>query len=238
MSWGLGRIVAFDTESTGVDVESDRIVTAAVIGLGDGMPAAARTWLADPGIDIPEQASTIHGVTTARARAEGRPAAEVVKEIASKLAEFVAHRLPIVAMNARFDLTLLDRECARHGLPPLAELAGAEPLVVDPYVIDKAVDKYRKGSRKLIDMARHYGVALGGDAHEAGADALAAARIAYKQAARYPAARQPLEQLHAAQVIWAREQAVSLQAYLRKSDPAAVVEPEWPLVPRQQGGAR
>ena len=235
MSWGLGRIVSFDTESTGLDMENDRIVTAAVIGLGGGEDTAVLSWLADPGIEIPE-ASNIHKVTTERARAEGRPAAEVVREIAQALADAVGKRLPVVAMNARFDFTLLDRELARHGLPPLAEQAGREPLVVDPYVIDKAVDKYRKGSRKLVDMAAHYGVVLGDDAHEAGADALAAARIAYKLAARYPVVRQPLEQLHAAQVVWAREQAISLQAYFRKSDPAAVVEPQWPLVPRPNGG--
>ncbi|GAA2112593.1 3'-5' exonuclease [Kitasatospora saccharophila] len=237
MSWGLGRIVAFDTESTGLDMEIDRIVTAAVIGLGGGEDTAVLSWLADPGIEIPEAASAIHKVTTERARAEGRPAAEVVREIGEALADVVGKGLPVVAMNARFDFTLLDRELARHGLPSLAEQAGREPLVVDPYVIDKAVDKYRKGSRKLIDMAAHYGVALGDDAHEAGADALAAARIAYKLAARYPAARQPLEQLHAAQVEWAREQAISLQAYFRKTDPTAVVEPQWPLVPRPGGAS-
>ena len=50
----------------------------------------------------------------------------------------------------------------------------------DPYVIDKAKDRYRKGKRTLTDVSAFYGVSLD-NAHEATADALAAARVAWKQ---------------------------------------------------------
>ncbi|MFF9643653.1 exonuclease domain-containing protein [Kitasatospora aureofaciens] len=238
MSWHTGRLCAFDTETTGVDVESDRIVTAAVLLVGGGQPTETHTWLADPGIDIPEAASAVHGVTSERARAEGRPAPMVVSEVAALLADQIVTGVPVVAMNARFDVTILDRELARHGLPSLAEQAGAEPLVLDPLVMDKRAEKYRRGGRKLVDLARHYGVQLGDDAHDAGADALAAARIVYKIAARYPAVQETeLAELHAMQAHWAREQAIDLQEYLRRKDPAAVVEPAWPLIPRPRSGA-
>lgn len=232
MTWHLARLASFDTESTGVDVENDRIVTAAVLLLDGGQPTQPHAWLANPGIPIPEAASAVHGITTAQAEAEGRPVAEVIEQVSALLAEQVAAGTPIVAMNARFDFTLLDRELARHGLPSLAEQAGREPYVIDPYVIDKALDKYRKGSRKLTDMATHYGVQLGEDAHDAGADALAAARIAFKLAIKFSALQRDLELLHLKQVTWAREQAISLQTYFRKTDPAAVVEGAWPLIPR------
>jgi len=75
----------------------------------------------------------------------------------------------------------------------------------------------------------------GDDAHDAGADALAAARIAYVLASRYPLLHEsPVEYVHQWQGVWAREQAVSLQRYLRKQDPAAVVSPEWPMIARQR----
>jgi DNA polymerase-3 subunit epsilon len=236
VSWHLGRLASFDTESTGLDLEADRIVTAAVILVGGGQPTQTHTWLADPGVNIPEQATAVHGITSERARAEGRPAPMVLAELSALLADQIADGVPIVAMNASFDFTLLDRELARHGLPSLLEQAEyREPLVIDPYVIDKGVDKYRKGKRKLVNLAQHYGVPLSeDDAHDAGADALAAARVAYKLAARHPKLQGPAAGLHNRQETWAREQAASLQAHFRKTDPAAVVEGAWPLIPRQR----
>ncbi|MFJ9448208.1 exonuclease domain-containing protein [Kitasatospora sp. NPDC101235] len=238
MSWHTSRLAAFDTETSGVDVEQDRIVTAAVLLVGGGRATETHTWLANPGVEIPESASAVHGITTERARMEGRPAAEVVTLVSALLAEQVAAGAPIVAMNARFDVTLLDRELGRHGLPSLAEQAGREPLVIDPYVIDKAVDKWRKGPRKLLNLAHHYGVRLtADDAHNAGADALAAARIAYRQAVVYPELQEGgAELLHLRQATWAREQAIDLQAYLREknNDPNLVIDGAWPLIPRQE----
>ncbi|MEU9001809.1 3'-5' exonuclease, partial [Streptomyces sp. NPDC048551] len=72
------------------------------------------------------------------------------------------------------------------------------------------------------------------DAHDARADAVAAARVVRSLGERHrPVARMPLAELHALQVRAAAEQSVSLQAYLRRTtDPAAVVEPSWPLIPR------
>ncbi len=66
MSWVTGRLVAFDLETTGVDVESARIVTAAVLVLDAGKLIQERFWLLDPGIVIPEQASRVHGIITER----------------------------------------------------------------------------------------------------------------------------------------------------------------------------
>lgn len=77
--WHLGMMCAFDLETTGVDVETDRIVTACVAWL-DGSGKAAprvRTWLAWPGIEIPEKVTEIHGVTTEHAREHGLDAALV-----------------------------------------------------------------------------------------------------------------------------------------------------------------
>ena len=53
--------------------------------------------------------------------------------------------------------------------------------VYDPFVIDKTLDRYRKGKRTLGALCEEYGVRLD-NAHEATADALAAARLAWVQA--------------------------------------------------------
>lgn len=234
-AWHTQRMCAFDVETTGVDVETARIVTAAIVIL-DGDTATQRLWLADPGVEIPAEAAKIHGVTTERAAAEGWPARDVIDEITYILAAHLGRGVPVVAMNARYDLTVLDRESRRNQLPTLRSLCGEVGPVIDPYVLDKQADKYRRGRRTLTALCEHYGVALGADAHSAGADAIAAARVARELAVRYPQLQVPLGELHRLQKLWAVQQAASLQAYLRRADPGAVVEGAWPLIPA--GGAR
>ncbi|MGW3164789.1 exonuclease domain-containing protein [Streptomyces sp. NPDC001142] len=141
MSWHTGRLAGFDLETSGVNVEADRIVTACIVGCGGGDPVVSTTWLADPGIDIPAEATAVHGISTEKARTDGRPAAEVVEEIVHALAEAVTDGTPIIVMNAPYDLTLLDREARRYGITPLTELVGNELRVIDPRVMDKAVDQ-------------------------------------------------------------------------------------------------
>ncbi|MEV3952316.1 MULTISPECIES: 3'-5' exonuclease [Streptomyces] len=237
MSWISGPLVAFDLETTGTDVETDRIVTAAVVRLDSrGVVSAERTWLLNPGVAIPEQASAIHGISTEHAREHGVPAASAIEDIAQTVAEGLRLGTPLVVMNARYDLSLLDRECRRYEIESISERLGGVPLpVIDPLVLDKHIDKYRKGTRALHALCAHYGVSLD-DAHNAKADAVAAARVVRRMGEKHqPVGLMPLADLHDLQVRAAAEQSVSLQAYLRRTaDPTAVVEPAWPLIPRQR----
>lgn len=234
MTWHAEPLVAFDLETTGTDIEHDRIVTAALVRLEpDGRLTEERTWLLDPGISIPEQASAIHGISTARARAQGVPAAPAVEEITEAVARVFRAGTPLVVMNARYDLSLLDRECRRHGVEPLSSRLGVTPSpVIDPLVLDKHADRYRKGKRTLQALCAHYGVPLE-DAHDARADAVAAARAARRMGERHPSiGAVPLTDLHELQIRAAATQSASLQSYLRRtSDPSAYVDPAWPLVP-------
>jgi len=238
MTWHTGRLCGFDLETTGTDVEQDRIVTACVVQVGAGQPTASETWLADPGVEIPEGAAAVHGITTDRARAEGRPAPEVVEQVVTALTACVLSGQPIVAMNASFDLTTLDREARRHGVQPLTEIVGGDLRVIDPRVLDKKVDRYRRGGRTLTNLCRTYRVQLDG-AHSADADAIAACRVAWRLGATQPQlAAMDLEALHRAQVDWAREQAKSLADYFRrtpgKEHEAESVRDDWPLIPYQR----
>lgn len=227
MTW-TNRIAVFDLETTGVDPLNARIVTA-FLGLldADGELERGTDWLADPGIPIPEQASAVHGITTEMAQAEGEPAATVVGAIRTGLDWIARHRVPLVVYNAPYDLTLIAAECARHGLAPV----DLGEQVVDPLVIDRAVDRYRKGKRTLGDACAVYGVELF-DAHAAGDDAVAAGRVALAIAERYPDAvgRLDLADLHRAQVAWADEQAADFEAYMRRErDPEFSAPRGWPV---------
>jgi DNA polymerase-3 subunit epsilon len=216
----------FDLETTGIDIETSRIVSAHV-GVLDASGALVERWdwLADPGVEIPPQATAVHGISTERARSEGRPAALVVAEIVAALRSLVERGVPITIYNAPYDLSLLNREALRHGVAPLVEPSP----IIDPLVLDKAVDRYRKGKRTLEVAALHYGVDLT-DAHDAAADAVAAGRVAQALARRYvdQIAIDP-QLLHTQQAGWFAEQSASFEDYMRRTrDPAFTASSAWP----------
>ncbi|WP_430295661.1 3'-5' exonuclease [Sinomonas sp. B1-1] len=232
MSWNTNARAAFDLETTGRNSRAARIVTASIVVLGpDGAIQAEHEWLADPGVDIPAEAAQVHGITTEKARAEGRPAAAVVAEVAQTLQALFDAGTPVVAFNAAYDFTVMAAECARHGLPQLTRFP-----VLDPYVINKQVERFRRGKRTLGALCEQYGVILD-DAHTSAADALAAAQLLDAMASRFPELHKPAPHLHKSQVEWSAAQAADFQAYLRKTKPTAVVEGDWPvLAPHDTGG--
>jgi DNA polymerase-3 subunit epsilon len=226
MSWHH-ELGVFDLETTGIDVETARIVTAHV-GLldADGNVVHRRDWLLDPGVEIPAEATAVHGITTEQARELGMDPARGVAAIVAQLRSLFDRGIPVVAYNAPYDFTLLDREANRHGIPPLV----SPGPIIDPLVIDKAVDKYRRGKRTLTVTATHYGVDLL-EAHDAGADAIAAGRVA-QALARMHADVLAVEaaELHRRQVDWCSEQAADFQEYMRRvRDPEFTTSGAWPI---------
>ncbi|WP_046732387.1 3'-5' exonuclease [Streptomyces humi] len=232
MGWHQELLIGFDLETTGTDPREARIVTGAVIEVRAGQELGRREWLADPGVEIPADAVAVHGISNERAAAEGRPADQVADALADVLTGYWKTGVPVVAYNANFDLTLLSAELRRHGLPSLSDrLGGLDPgPVVDPYTIDRRVDRYRRGKRNLEAVCAEYGITLTA-AHNASADALAAARLAGAIAERHPkvAALGPAE-LHRRQVEWYAEWAADFQQFLRRKGEAdAVVDGAWPV---------
>ena len=102
MAWHEELLVGFDLETTGTDPRQARIVTAAVTEVKSGELVRRRAWLANPGVPIPAETTAIHGVSTERAAAHGRPAAEVVAEVADAIRGYWAARVPVVVYNAPF----------------------------------------------------------------------------------------------------------------------------------------
>lgn len=254
--WTRAPLLAFDLETTGINPHRDRIVTAAIVDIRAGQRPATTTWLTDPGIDIPTEATEVHGITTTHARQHGQAPDVALHEIAGVIALALTRGTPVVIANAAYDVTMLETECVRHGVPTLAErLGGADRIrpILDPQVLDKAADPFRKGicpcgcgatAKKLTDLCLHYGVRHTG-AHDATGDALAAARLVPAILGRYWTQGAPQRRghgqalravsaagLHASQIYWRREQADGLRAYF---DRAGIdhdgVPGEWPLLP-------
>ncbi|MGE7437529.1 exonuclease domain-containing protein [Kitasatospora sp. NPDC001175] len=253
MTWIRGPRCPFDLETTGIDPDNDRIVTAAVIHI-DGSTVTPRTWMLDPGVEIPEGATAVHGITTAQAQQDGADAAQGVEEIATAVAEAVTAGMPLVGHNLAYDLTLLDRECRRYGLGGLEDICG-RPVrpVIDTRILDQHVLPRRKrvsptqGARVLKTVAQVFGVAWDDEAaHGCEFDAMVSARVAWwmgelahrtleglptwvlsDRYARFGELRGlNLDELHDRQVAWAAEQAASLQAWFRSAPADRGGDPE------------
>lgn len=216
--WNIVDLAGFDLESTGVKAFEDRIVTACFIEVPlDSLPTPF-TWLVNPGIEIPEEATAVHGITTEDVIAHGDEPGHASFEISATLALWMGQAKPVVAYNGVYDFTMLEAENRRHGNPTLAERLAPLPIgpVIDPYVLDKHIDPYRKGGRKLADLCAHYGIELI-DAHTAEADAAAAVELARKILSSHDefAAYTP-GGLHMAQKQWRAQQMASLRSYFDK----------------------
>lgn len=252
--WWHGPLLAWDTETTGTDVENDRIVTACTARITPGTPVDVKVSnsVINPGIPVPDEAAAVHGWTTERVQAEGKEPGPVLDLIAADLALALRNNVPVIIANAPFDLTILDRELRRHRLPTLVDRLDGQPMapIVDPMVIDRRFDKYRPGTRTLSDLCAQYGVELTG-AHDAEADALGAARVVFKLmrygqtpatalAKKYRDRRFPqsvargwaelgaltLPQLHQAQTAWYAEQSVGLGEFWTKKAAQLAYEAE------------
>ena len=184
--WSEQPIIGFDTETTGVDPLNERLVTCSLVhATGNGV--TRRYWLADPGVDIPERATAVLGISTEKARQEGSPITDVLDEIAGELSTHLAAGYPVVAFNAAYDFTLIEAELARHDLATISERIGGPIFpVIDPYLLDRSVDRYRKGKRRLEDLSQHYGVAAEDDFHNAEADVVATLRVLGAMLRKYP----------------------------------------------------
>lgn len=231
--WWESEALAWDTETTGLDELTDRIVTVALVRLGAGKPTN-QPFLINPGVEIPEVASRIHGVTTAIARERGVAPAGALDATAEALASALAKGVPVIGMNLVYDLSLFHCDCVRHGVDTLSKrLGGHEQVrpIVDVYCLDKQFSR-RTGSRKLNDICAFYGVKHHG-AHDSGYDALASAMVAAEMIRRYPKiAAMSLDELHDAQVRWKHEQNVDYQRYRRglpDGDQNFTVDMGWPL---------
>lgn len=241
----MTRLLCFDVESTGIDTENDRIIQA-FLGLMEPDGAGwsiSQTWLLNPGVEIPAEAAAVHGYTTERIRAEGNTDTAWAFEQMRSIIQFETDEgAMLCAFNGAFDASFLNAELRRHRMPEL--VYGENGIkVFDPYVVDRAIDKWRKGSRKLVAVAPVYGVPVEADAHDAGADCLMTGRVALKLLQHPTLGGRTAADLHNLQIGWHAEQARSLQDYLRSprnkngADPNAYCDPSWPVYTNERKAA-
>lgn len=183
--WTEALMLGCDTETTGQDPCTAHLVTGtAVISTGPDAQPETFEWLADPGIEIPEEAAAVHGVTTAMARESGRPERDVIADMLEWLAGHWSPSSPLAIYNASYDLTLLDRRGRAHGLLGEQGLTIRGPIL-DPLIWDRMhpSTRFRKtahvGGRTLTNVTAFYGCPIDPDAaHNSTADTLAVIALA------------------------------------------------------------
>lgn len=218
------KILVWDVESTGVETDTDRIVQL-FIAVCDGQGNFLNTWewVINPGVEVPEEASNVHGFTTAFLEEQGRDPEESLREAWNVFIEY--NDLTWIAYNLSFDLSILDSEFDRHlGISDFGTTSKNGTRLFDPYLVDRVKDKYRKGARKLENLAEHYGVPFDPEAaHKADYDVLVTAKVAVAVARKYgvPSNQEQSEMY--------RKWATGLEEYFRKTDPDATVNKGWPL---------
>ena len=228
--WIDGPLTGFDLETTGVNRFVDRPVSLALVRMVGGRVVARTAAMVDPGCEVPKAATAVHGISTEQARMSGMPLAEALDVLVDELLAAGSRGEPVVGMRLDFDLTILDTQCRRLGGRGLLERGWAGPAL-DAAVLDRHLDRYRRGRRTLGHLCEHYGVALV-DAHDAGADAEAALGVLRRMARCFPTlgAFSP-DDLHQAQVGWYRQWAVSCDRR-RQGRGLPPLEPEdlvWPI---------
>lgn len=193
-------ILGFDTETTGTAVGRDAIVSASLVLRNPAVGFAGDVtgyWEINPGQPINPAASKVNGFTDEYLQDHGLDQKHAITQIASLIVAAQLKNIPLLAYNAPFDVSMLNGDLKRIGLPDLNDLVKdhgetssadkREFIVIDPLVIDRAVSK-RRGKRTLSDTTFYYGVHPHGSFHDAMADTIAAVDLIEPMSRLYPQA--------------------------------------------------
>ena len=164
-------IVFFDLETTGINIGTDKIVEISILKVFPNGNKESKTWLVNPEIEIPKEASDIHGITNEQVVAE-----PTFKELAPQISELI-DGCDLAGFNSnRFDIPLLAEELMR---------AGIDFDMNNRKAIDVQVIFHKKEQRTLSAGYQFYcGKELEG-AHGAEADTNATYEILLAQLEKY-----------------------------------------------------
>ena len=160
------RIISFDTETTGKNPDTDKVVSFSAIEMDENFEVIDElSLLINPGIPIPAEATAVHGITDEMV--DGVP---LFKDVSHIIYEFLS-RGALSGFNIEgFDIPILIAEFERCNL--------GQPFPLQNHgIIDTSVIFRKFNLRTLSGVYKHY---LGNElenAHDAMADTVASAVI-------------------------------------------------------------
>lgn len=164
-------LVFFDLETTGIEVQQDRIVEICVIKVMPDGERLSRSRRINPEMPIPPEATAIHGITDQDVADQ-----PTFRQVARSLYDFLAD-CDLAGYNIiRFDVPLLVEEFKRVDM---------DFSVENRNLVDACVIFHRKESRDLAAALRFYCNEEHVDAHGAESDVLATIKVLEGQLERY-----------------------------------------------------
>ena len=141
------REIVFDTETTGLDKNSDRIIEIGAVELVNRFSTGKRfhVFINPQGKQVHPDAEKVHGITNAQLA--DKP---VFADISDAFLDFI-DGAKLVAHNASFDTGFIDAEFARLELPPV------EPsIVIDTLLLARR--KHPMGPNSLDGLCKRYNI--------------------------------------------------------------------------------
>ena len=174
-------LAVFDIESTGTDVQQDRIVELAIVKLLPTGVRESKTWLINPGIPIPPEVTAIHGI---------KDSDVADKPLFKDIAGLISTELDgcdLAGYNLlRFDIPMLENEFKRAGV--VFTMEGRK-------VVDAQRIFHMKEPRDLSAAVVYYCGKRHDNAHGAEADAEATLDVIEGQLVKYPDLPRDVESL-------------------------------------------
>ena len=152
-----GAFVAFDTETTGLKPDANRVVEIGAVKFDTHGVISRFSVLINPECPMPPEAGAVNNITDEMLK--GKP---LFKEVAVDFLKFIQDTI-LVAHNAPFDIAFINAELKRCGIGKLTN------KVVDTLVFTREVFP-RLDSYKLQELAKRFDV-VAFSAHRAEDDA-------------------------------------------------------------------
>lgn len=153
--------IAIDFETTGLDPKADRIVEVGAVRFVNCEPAGRLSMLINPGRRMPPSATEVNHITDRMLL--GKPKErEALGPIVEFLGDALAGETPLVAHNARFDMSFLVEALARNGIS--ATIRSADTLMWSRTLV-RGLSNYKQGT-----VARRFRI-TNKNAHRAESDA-------------------------------------------------------------------
>ena len=164
-------IIFFDLETTGINIAKDRIVEISILKVFPNGNKESKTWLVNPEMEIPKEASDIHGITNEKVVTE-----PTFNELAQQVSDLI-EGCDLAGFNSnRFDIPLLAEEMLR---------ANVNFDMKDRVAVDVQVIFHKKEERTLSAGYQFYCGKSLENAHSAEADTNATYEILKAQLDKY-----------------------------------------------------
>lgn len=123
---GEPKVVVIDTETTGLNPKTDRIISIGLVEMENGRIGKSHEWFFNPGnVAISPEALAVHGITAAFL--EDKP------PIKHRLPDILGllHESIVGGHNVNFDISFLEEELRRNRFPQLKDfIAGVQDTML------------------------------------------------------------------------------------------------------------